>query len=61
MCNKHSLKYPLIIRLAEQGYTVVGIELAESAAKQFFEENNFKCTQHKMNDDVIIYEVILLV
>ena len=45
-------------RLVDQGYGVVGVELAEAAAKQFFEEHNIKCTQHKVNDDVIIYEVI---
>ena len=45
-------------RLVDQGYGVVGVELAETAAKQFFEEQNIKCTQHKVNDDFIIYEVI---
>ena len=39
---------------------MVGVEIAETAAKQFFEEQNIKCTQHRVNDDVIIYEVIAL-
>jgi len=42
----------------DQGYDVVGVELAELAAKQFFEEHKITSTTHKLNNDVIIYEVM---